>query len=253
MSKKRNQSGPERAALPPTSSRRPRRRWWVQALASVLLLTAGLALAAYVFQDQLTAALIRRNRVAVTTATVTQAKRRATTTTPSYDFARVKPLSLAGLSQAALAQHAVAAVGKLVVPDVGMNLPIALGVGDNVLAFAAGTLTANQVMGHSNYALAGHHVHTDEALLFGPLVRTRVGTQVFVTDMTRVYAYQIYARTYIRATQVGVLNPTKQPELTLVTCDDDGTGRLVIQARLIGETTVAKAPQSLQKAIAKND
>ncbi|WP_461225545.1 class A sortase [Lacticaseibacillus suihuaensis] len=252
MSKNNRRSSPKRAVVTPTGSQKPRRRWWVQALASVLL-TAGLALATYVFQDQLTAALIRRNRVTVTTASVTQAKHQTTTTTPSYDFARVKPLSLAGLSQTAMAQHAVAAVGKLVVPDVGMNLPIALGVGDNVLAFAAGTLTADQVMGHSNYALAGHHVHTDEALLFGPLVRTRVGTQVFVTDMTRVYAYQIYARTYIRATQVGVLNPTKQPELTLVTCDDDGTGRLVIQTRLIGETTVAKAPQALQKAIAKNE
>ncbi|MFD1485884.1 class A sortase [Lacticaseibacillus baoqingensis] len=219
-----------------------------QLLLTVLLVAAAAFLSVYLWQDQLSALLVQHNHVTVSQKVVRANQHHAKTA--DYRFDQVQPLSLARLSQAAVAKHQVAAVGKLVIPAVQLNLPIVLGVGNAELAFAAGTLNAHQKMGQSNYALAGHHMAQDERVLFGPLVKTTLGMVAYVTDMTHVYAYQIDARRYLPATAVSVLNPTADPELTLITCDDDGTGRLMIQARLVQTFTVDRAPQALQKLIA---
>lgn len=220
-------------------------------LTSVVLLALAAGLSCYLFQDQLSAHLVRTTHIAVSKDTVKAASQRSAKHA-SYNFQAVKPLSLASLSSAALSKHAVAAVGKVLIPQVGINLPIALGVGNAELAFAAGTLNPNQRMGEANYALAGHHMAQDETVLFGPLVKTSVGMTAYITDMAKVYVYQIYARKYISATTVSILDPTPGPELTLVTCDDDGTGRLVVQAKQVATIPLAKTPTALQKLIAEN-
>ncbi|WP_179394127.1 class A sortase [Lacticaseibacillus absianus] len=220
---------------------------WGAVILTVGLLVSGLALSLYLLQDQLAARLIASRPVTVTVTTAAQ--RHQAKQAANYDFASVRPLTLAQLSQAALARHAVPAVGKLLVPDVAVALPVAEGVSQRVLAFAAGTLSADQTMGQGNYALAGHHMHTDESLLFGPLVRTRVGMAAYLTDMSTLYTYEIYGRRYIAATETAVLAATGRAELTLITCDDDGQGRLLIQARLVDQRPVTKASAALQRLI----
>lgn len=222
---------------------------WQQALISTILVAVLVVLGLYLAQDAIAAWVVRHNTVTVSTTTVKAAIKKQK---PTYQFDQVKPLSLASLSQAAVSKHDVAAVGKLVVPELNLNLPIVLGVGNAQLAFAAGTLNPGQTMGKGNYALAGHHMANDERVLFGPLVKSQVGMQVYVSDMSKVYVYQIYARKYIKATAVSILNETSQPELTLVTCDDDGTGRLAIQARLTATAKLSEVPKSLQVLIEKN-
>ncbi len=221
------------------------------AITTLLLVVLGAVLSLYLFQDTLSAMLVSHTRIAVNRESVAKSKT-SQKKQPTYNFAAVKPLSLSSLSQASLQRHAIAAVGKLVVPQVGINLPIALGVGNAELSFAAGTLNPNQVMGEKNYALAGHHMAQDETVLFGPLVKSTVGMVAYVTDMTNVYAYQIYQRRYIKATDVEILDDTATPELTLVTCDDDGTGRLAIQAKLLSKFSLTKAPRALQQQIAED-
>ena len=222
---------------------------WQQALLSGGLVVVLLVLGLYLAQDAMAAWVVRHNTVTVSKTTVQAAIKKQK---PTYDFDQVKPLSLASLSSAAMSKHAVAAVGKLVIPELNLNLPIVLGVGNAQLAFAAGTLNANQTMGQGNYALAGHHMANDEAVSFGPLVKSQVGMQIYISDMSQVYVYQVYARHYIKATAVSILNATSQPELTLVTCDDDGTGRLAVQARLIATAKLHSVPKSLQALIEKN-
>ncbi|WP_390406459.1 class A sortase [Lacticaseibacillus jixiensis] len=222
----------------------------------MLLTTIGLvvlagALSLYLFQDQLSALLVRHNRIVVTTETVHAAKAKQQARPATYAFDDVKPLSLAQLSAATVAKHNIGAVGKIVMPQVGLNLPIALGVGNAELAFAAGTLIENQRMGQDNYALAGHHMAQDETVLFGPLVKSSVGMVAYVTDMNKIYAYQLYERRYIKATQVSVLDPTTQATLTLVTCDDDGAGRLLVRGRLVQTFSFNSAPSALKKLIDK--
>jgi sortase A len=222
---------------------------WQQGLISSILVAILVVLGLYLAQDAIAAWVVRHNTVTVTKVTVKAAIKKQK---PTYDFDQVKPLSLASLSAAAVSKHDVAAVGKLVIPELSLNLPIVLGVGNAQLAFAAGTLNAGQEMGQGNYALAGHHMANDETVLFGPLVKSQVGMQVYVSDMSQVYVYQVYARHYIKATAVSILNATAQPELTLVTCDDDGTGRLAIQARLTATAKLSEVPKPLQALIEKN-
>jgi sortase A len=222
---------------------------WQQALLSVGLVAVIAVLGLYLAQDAMAAWVVRHNTVTVSKTTVKAAIKKQK---PTYNFDQVKPLSLASLSSAAVSKHDVAAVGKLVIPELNLNLPIVLGVGNAQLAFAAGTLNPGQTMGKGNYALAGHHMANDERVLFGPLVKSQVGMQIYVSDMSQVYVYQVYARHYIKATAVSILDTTSQPELTLVTCDDDGTGRLAVQARLIATAKVSSVPKSLQALIEKN-
>lgn len=222
---------------------------WQQGVVSAVLVIVLLILGLYLSQDAMSAWVVRHNSVTVSKTTVKAASQKEK---PTYNFDQVKPLSLASLSQAAVSKHQVAAVGKLVIPELDLNLPVVLGVGNAQLAFAAGTLNPGQTMGKGNYALAGHHMANDETVLFGPLVKSQVGMQVYVSDMSKVYVYQIYARHYIKATAVSILAETAQPELTLVTCDDDGTGRLAIQARLTATTKLSAVPKSLQTLIEKN-
>lgn len=222
---------------------------WQQALISTVLVVVLVVLGLYLAQDAMAAWVVRHNTVTVTKTTVKSAIHKQK---PTYNFEQVKPLSLASLSQAAVNKHQVAAVGKMVIPELDLNLPIVLGVGNPQLAFAAGTLNPGQTMGKGNYALAGHHMANDEKVLFGPLVKSQVGMQVYISDLSNVYVYQIYERHYIKATAVSILNQTTNPELTLVTCDDDGTGRLAVQARLTATAKLSQVPKSLQVLIEKN-
>ncbi len=67
-------------------------------------------------------------------------------------------------------------------------------------------------------------------VLFGPLYfKTRVGDEVYLSDLKHVYQYQVYRREFIAATRVDVVRQTKRSIVTLITCDATGAGRLMIR------------------------
>ncbi len=96
-------------------------------------------------------------------------------------------------------------------------------------------------MGKGNYPLAGHHM-TRKDILFSPLYfKSKVGDRVYVTDMKSVYTYRLYQRTFIAATRVDVVNQTKAPIITLITCDATGAGRLMLRGRLVEQQPFKKS------------
>ncbi|GEP23398.1 class A sortase [Lentilactobacillus diolivorans] len=167
----------------------------------------------------------------------------------SYNFKKVKSLDFETAVKARMASNQIEMVGQILVPKSGIHLPIGLGVSNTTLALAAGTMRPDQKMGTGNYPLAGHHM-VNHYVLFGPLYfKTKVGDRIFLTDMKTIYQYQAYQRKFIAANRVDVVDQTRKPIVTLVTCDATGAGRLMIRGKLVNKYPLNTATPKLKRAL----
>lgn len=205
---------------------------WLRWTVAVILFVVGLAL---IFNQQIKSALVDSYRPTVTRqAVVKNQKKKA-----SYDFDSVQDLSLQSVAAARAKKQDINVIGE-----------IAKGVDNTTLALAAGTMREDMQMGKGNYALAGHNMANGSKILFSPLYyHAKKGQMIYLTDMKRVYEYRIYQRKFIKATDVQVVNDTKNAIVTLITCDDTGKGRLMIRGKLVRSEKFSQAPQKAQKAL----
>lgn len=166
----------------------------------------------------------------------------------SFDFGKVKSLDFQTIVEARLHQDQLATIGGIAIPQVKLNLPIIKGVGEYALAVGAGTMKEKQVMGKGNYALASHHM-INQSLLFSPLVNIKIGAKIYLTDLTYIYTYKVDRKEYVQPTAVEVIDDVpKKVMVTLVTCDDDGSRRLIVQGKFVKKTPVKKASKKMKKA-----
>lgn len=164
-----------------------------------------------------------------------------------YIFEDVQSLSIAEVLKAQTKANKMPVVGSIAVPSVDMQLPIVKGVGNAALAVGAGTMKPNQNLGQGNYALAGHYFE-EKDILFSPLYKASIGDSVYITDLTNIYEYQLATKKVIAATDVYVIDdiPNKTV-LTLITCADNGTKRLAIQADFVQQYPFDEAPEKLSE------
>jgi len=139
-------------------------------------------------------------------------------------------------------------IGSIAIPSVDMQLPIVKGVGNAALAVGAGTMKPNQSLGQGNYALAGHYFE-EKDILFSPLYKASIGDTIYITDLTNIYEYQLASKKIIAATDIYVIDdiPNKTV-LTLITCADNGTKRLAIQADFVQQYPFDESPEKLSEA-----
>lgn len=165
-----------------------------------------------------------------------------------YIFEDVQSLSIAEVLKAQTKANKMPVIGSIAVPSVDMQLPIVKGVGNAALAVGAGTMKPNQSLGQGNYALAGHYFE-EKDILFSPLYKASIGDSVYITDLTNIYEYHLTTKKVIAATDVYVIDdiPNKTV-LTLITCADNGTKRLAVQADFIQQYPFDEAPEKLSQA-----
>lgn len=165
-----------------------------------------------------------------------------------YVFEDVQSLSIAEVLKAQTKANKMPIIGSIAIPSVDMQLPIVKGVGNAALAVGAGTMKPNQSLGQGNYALAGHYFE-EKDILFSPLYKASIGDTVYVTDLTNIYEYQLASKKVIAATDIYVIDdiPNKTV-LTLITCADNGSKRLAIQADFVQQYPFDKAPEKLSEA-----
>lgn len=167
----------------------------------------------------------------------------------NYNFSSVHPVNMRDAIKARANSKNVSVAGQMLVPSEGIHIPIDEGVGWNSLLLGAGTMRPRMKMGQGNYALAGHHMK-NKAVLFTPLwYHAHIGTFVYLTDMKNVYVYKINVRKIISPYDVGVANNTAQAKLTLITCNDSGSKRLLLQGKLIKKGRLKSEPRQLQSDI----
>lgn len=191
----------------------------------------------------------------VTRQTVTQTEKRQKADSKrhkqnvSYNFKKVKSLDFQTAARARMNTDKIEVIGEILVPNAGIHLPIGLGVANSTLALAAGTMRPDQRMVKGNYPLAGHHM-VNRHVLFGPLYfKTRVGDEVYLSDLKHVYQYQVYRREFIAATRVDVVRQTKRSIVTLITCDATGAGRLMIRGKLQKSYLLNQASPKIKRAL----
>lgn len=161
----------------------------------------------------------------------------------SFEFDDVQEISLGQVLKAQMDKNKPNSIGIVSVPEVNMQLPIMYGVSNKVLSIGAGTMKENMPMGKRNYVLAGHNVR-NQVSLFSPLTVAKVGMKAYVTDYEKVYEYKIDKRYIVQPTQVDVINDHKgKNELTLITCIEKGTKRLITHANLVSVYNIDEAPK----------
>lgn len=151
-----------------------------------------------------------------------------------YKWDDVKPINLFTVIKARLFHPEIQVVGGIYNEKLGLNVPISNGVDSTIYSLCAGTLHPDEQMGKGNYAIAAHNVPTSKDALFSPLYeKAKVGDVLYVTDFNKVYSYKIYSKSTISEHDQGILTPSKEPKLTLITCEDtNNSKRVVFQAKL---------------------
>src|SRR6185295_12456479 len=134
-------------------------------------------------------------------------------------------------------------VARLDAPAVKLSAAVLEGSDDAILNRGAGHIEETALPGErGNIGIAGHR-----DTIFRPLRRLRVGDALNLSTSDRVYRYRISKTLIVGPEDVYVLNPTRQPTLTLVTCypfDFIGHApkRFIVQARLIEEQGEPRGP-----------
>lgn len=224
------------------AKKKTKRRWW-GTLGFILLILISLAL---IFNEQIKTWLVASYQPKVTAKSVQKNQQKRA----SYDFKKVKSLDFQTVAKARLSSKDIHVVGQIYMPQSDIHLPIAKGVSNPVLALTAGTMRADQKMGQNNYPLAGHHM-VSHTILFSPLYfKTKVGQKIYLTNATTVYEYRVSVRKFIAATDVQVVNPTKQKLVTLITCDATGANRLMIRGKYVKKMAYRQAPLTVRKGFA---
>lgn len=219
---------------------------WLGRGVFVILIALSLAL---IFNEQIKSWLVSSYSPTVTAKSVKQnAKKKS-----DFNFSKVKSLDFQTVAKARMNKNAIHVVGSIAIPSIGLYLPIGNGVSNETLALSAGTMKADQKMGAANYTLAGHHMIKHGAL-FSPLYyKSQVGQMIYLSDATHIYAYKTSERTFIKATDVQVIDDVPGKTLvTLITCDKTGAGRLMIRGTYVQKWAFKQAPASVQKAFASH-
>ena len=133
-------------------------------------------------------------------------------------------------------------IGAIIITSAGLYQPIFNGATKASLIAGAGTMKSDQIMGRGNYCLAGHHMR-DESLLFGPLLQVKIGDWIQLTDKVKLYTYEVTEIEVIHQNDIEVLEDTKTPAVTLITCDQTGVGtnyRYLVKGILINISQLEK-------------
>lgn len=148
------------------------------------------------------------------------------------------------------------AIDHLVIPTIGVDAYVVEGVGENDLVNGPGHYPETVLPGQDgNAAIAGHR--TTFGAPFFRLDELKLGDYIDITARGGAqFRYQMTGSSVVSPDDVGVLDPTAFPELTLTTCNPrfSATSRLIVTAKLIGlpvpattatANVAAQAPSSL--------
>ncbi len=165
----------------------------------------------------------------------------------SFNFADVSTIDAFDVISDGVNPNDLPVIGGIAMPELKMNLPIYKGTSNEGMYYGAGTLSPDQVMGQSNYALASHHSkHHD--LLFAPLLNAKEGQTIYLTDLDKVYEYKVDSVFVVDPSAMDVLNPSDQAKVTLITCTSDLANRLIVQGTLQKTVDIQEADQDMIEA-----
>ncbi|MGM0213615.1 class C sortase [Enterococcus sp. AZ109] len=144
-------------------------------------------------------------------------------------------------------------VGKLVIPNVDINLPILAGLANQNLLTGAATYQVNQQLGKSNYVLLAHNIF-DQDLLLHRIQNLKIKDIIYATDFKDIYQYEVTVNKIIQDTEISYIEETSSnqtPIITLLRCEGDiGTiYRRVVQGELVKKESLQAATNNQLKQL----
>lgn len=215
--------------------RKSKKRGLLLLLLAVVLLTLGMG-ALFAYQD---------HQHAKDKDIYRQAMKQAAHVQPSKQIKQVsRPVSskqmkvdrptmkdLRAFSQTKAYQRAIThKIGTVSLPSLNLALPIVEGTTNDHLKVGA-TTYGNTLLGKGNFVLLGHNMG-EQGILFSDVPTLKENDTLNVTVGKQTKRYQVSKKKVVKYTDGTALLPTKNEQLTLITCDK-GTAtdyRIVITA-----------------------
>ncbi len=113
-----------------------------------------------------------------------------------------------------------------------IKAPVLEGTGKEVLSKAAGHFTDTGDFGKGNYCIAAHS-STLYKEYFNHLKKAQTGMEINLYDKSKKkYTYVVAETLIVEPNETWILDNFNDNRITLVTCTDDGTQRLVVIGKL---------------------
>ncbi len=148
-------------------------------------------------------------------------------------------------------------IGKIVVPDIEVNLPILAGMNNTNLLTGVATLDKSTQQGTGNYVLLAHNI-SDKAgnaspLLLGKINQLKPGSVIYTTDFKSLYTYELISNQIVDQSEVSYIEQPSDlgsiPIITLIRCEGEiGTkNRRIVQGKFVKQELISKLNQTSQK------
>lgn len=129
------------------------------------------------------------------------------------------------------------------IADLDIKAPVLEGTDKDTLAKAAGHFTGTGSPGNGNYCIAGHS-STIYKEYFNNLKNVKSGMNVVLYDKEKnSYTYTVTGTMIVYPSDTWVLDDTGDNRVTIITCTDDGTQRLVVTGMLSQSSDAATYTQ----------
>lgn len=126
-------------------------------------------------------------------------------------------------------------IGIIKIPSINLKYPILEGTDDKVLKQAVGHFTSSALPGEgSNMTLIGHN-NFILSEPFKKLDNVKEGELVTISTLEKDYTYEIVKIYTVDPYNKDVVKKSTETKLTLITCTDDASERLVVEALLVPE------------------
>ncbi len=110
--------------------------------------------------------------------------------------------------------HEGSVVGRVEIDRLGLSTMIFEGTSDRTLELGVGHLAGSAVPAASGNVVLAAHRDT----FFRPLRKIQTGDAIVLTTPRGRYAYQVQSTEVVKPTDVSVIQPTRNAQLTLITC-----------------------------------
>ena len=137
--------------------------------------------------------------------------------------------------------YEVLPIGELIVPSVGIRLPILQGTSNENVTLGAGTMMPDLVMGQGNYSLTSHW-HPNPELRFGGIDLIEVGDLIILRDADYLYIYETIIENYvIEDYRVDITDYVEgKTYITLMTCTPDGYQRVMVRGEFVEQISLVE-------------
>lgn len=122
--------------------------------------------------------------------------------------------------------------GKIKIDKINIEYPIIEFANDDSLWKSICKISNNTINGTGNLCLAGHNMRN--LTMFGKLRWVEKGDVIEVTNIYGdMYKYEVYDTFYVEPENVEVTKNTAEPIITLITCNNTSSKRLIVKGKLI--------------------